>query len=214
MDNKKMKLWKKVLIIILVLFFIFVLLTIRKYIVFTNIINQSKAYTNKTNYIAEVYSLQRDGVSIMKSYNKDGNYLTELQTFGLNIENERKLTIYNKEDERIAIMQSGENKVALLENGVGGLVRVVTFPYIDNIMQKLQLSIMSKITTDNCNNYECYLIEITNRWRVWIEKETGLMRREINGGSVVERSYQFDIVTDENIVKPDISDCEIQQNNK
>lgn len=46
---------------------------------------------------------------------------------------------------------------------------------------------------------------------MWVEKDTGLIIREINGGIVAERFYEFDIVKDEDIIKPDISDCKIQE---
>ena len=68
---------------------------------------------------------------------------------------------------------------------------------------------MSRITTDNCNNTECYLIELDNL-KMWVDKDSGLVLREINGSFVTERFYEFDIVKDEDIIKPDTSDCEIQ----
>ena len=48
-------------------------------------------------------------------------------------------------------------------------------------------------------------------WKVWIDKENGTVIREINGGFAVERTYEFDVVKDTDIAKPDITDCKIQQ---
>lgn len=206
-----MKLWKKILIIVLILFAILAIFIVRKFIIITNLVNESKEYANKTNYFAEVQSLQNGNVNIIKSYNKDGNYLTTFRTYGKDIKDERGLIRYKKDSEEIGIIQSGQEKIAILDGSVIGEVNVVNiFSTLDNTMQQLQFAVMSRITTDNYSNIECYLIELDN-WKMWVEKDTGLIIREINGGLVAERFYEFDIVKDEDITKPDISDCKIQE---
>ena len=206
-----MKLWKKILIIVLILFAILAIFIVRKFIIITNLVNESKEYANKTNYFAVVQSLQNGNVNIIKSYNKDGNYLTTFRTYGKDIKDERGLIRYKKDSEEIGIIQSGQEKIAILDGSVLGEVNVVNiFSTFDNTMQQLQFAVMSRITTDNYGNIECYLIELDN-WKMWVEKDTGLIIREINGGLVSERFYEFDIVKDEDITKPDISDCKIQK---
>lgn len=214
MEKKKMKLWKKILIILLILCVIVAIFIVRKFVIITNLVNESKEYVDKTNYLAVVQSLQNGNVNILKSYNKDGNYLTTMQVYRKDAQDERSLTIYKKDSEQIGIVQSGEEKIAFLDqNIVGGDVQVVnTLSMISDNVQKIQFAIMSRITTDKYNNMECYLIEIDN-WKMWIDKETGLILREINGGIVVERFYEFDIVEDKDISKPDISECKIPENN-
>lgn len=213
MGNKKMKLWKKILIIMLILCVILVIFIARKFVIITNLVNRAKEYADKTNYLAVVQFLQNSNVNILKSYNKDGNYLTTMRVYGKDIQDERGLTVYNKDSEKIAIIQSGKEKVAILDGTVLGEVDVVNIlSTVDNTMQQLQFAIMSRITTDNYNNIECYLIEFDN-WKMWANKDTGLIIREISGGFVTERFYEFDIVKDEDIAKPDISDCKIQENN-
>ena len=173
--------------------------------------NESKEYANKTNYYAVVQSLQNGNVSIIKSYKKDGNYLTTWKTYGKDIQDERGLIRYKKDSEEIGIIQSGQEKIAILNGSVLGEVNVVNiFSTLNNTMQQLQVAIMSRITTDNYDNMECYLIELDN-WKMWVDKDTGLIVRDINGGIVAERFYEFDIVKDEDIIKPDISDCKIQE---
>ena len=206
-----MKLWKKILKIALILFVIFAIFIVRKFIIITNLVNESKEYANKTNYFAVVQSLQNGNVNIIKSYNKDGNYLTTFRTYGKDIKDERGLIRYKKDSEEIGIIQSGQDKIAILDGSVLGEVNVVNiFSTLDNTMQQLQFALISRITTDNYGNMECYLIELEN-CKMWVEKDTGLIIREINGGLVAERFYEFDIVKDEDITKPDISDCKIQE---
>lgn len=210
MEKKKMKLWKKILIALLILIILFALLVLRKFIIISQLVEASKEFVGKTNYVAVVQSLQGGNVNILKSYNKDGNYLTTMKAYGKDIQNERGLTVYNKDNDKIAVIYSEQNKVALLNESIVGQVNVVNvFSTIDNTIKQLQIAIMSRITTDNCNNIECYLIEF-DKWKMWVDKDSGLIVREINGGFVTERFYEFDIVKDEDIIKPDISDCEIQ----
>ncbi len=206
-----MKLWKKFLIILLILCAILSIFVIRKFIIIKKLVNESKEYINKTNYFAVVQSLQNGTLNMLKSYNKDGNSLTTLDIYGKNIPNERSLTKYKKDNEQIGIIQSGQEKIAILDSSIIGEVNVVNiFSTFDNTMQQLQFAIMSRITTDHYGDIECYLIEL-NSWKMWIEKDTGLIIREINGNMVTERFYEFDIVKNEDIIKPDISDCKIQE---
>ena len=160
-----MRLWKKILIIVLILFAILAIFIVRKFIIITNLVNESKEYANKTNYFAVVQSLQNGNVNIIKSYNKDGNYLTTFRTYGKDIKDERGLIRYKKDSEEIGIIQSGQEKIAILDGSVLGEVNVVNiFSTLDNTMQQLQFAVMSRITTDNYGNIECYLIELDN-WK-------------------------------------------------
>lgn len=213
MENNKMKLCKKILLILLVVFILFAIYLIRNYIIISDIENVSKQYSNKTNYISNIYSIQSNSVNIVKSYNKDGRYLSLIKTKVNDINDTRKLTVYKNDNESIAVIQTGDKKIAMLEKNIVGGVQVVTFESIAdmNILQKLLFSAMVTISTEECNNRECYYLELPQDFKIWIDKENGTIVREINGGMVTERYYEFDIVKEEDIVKPDISDCEIQK---
>ena len=213
MENKKMKLWKKILLVLLAIFILFLIYVIRNFIIISNIIDTSKEYSNKTNYIANVYSIQSDSINIMQSYNKDGKSLTFVRTDVTNSDSIRKLTLYKDSNETIGVIESDDKKVAMLNNnGISG-IQVVTFESVAdmNMLQKLLFSVITRISTEDCNNKECYYIEISNGWKLWLDKDNSTVLREINNGFVTERTYKFDIVKDEDIVKPDISDCEIQK---
>ena len=210
MEKKKMKLWKKILLALLALIVVFAIITLRKYIIITNLINASKDYVGKTNFIAEIYLMSNNSVVLNKIYQKDENIFMTAQTFSHNILNERKTTAYTKDNEIIVIIQSGEDKVALL-NGNIAPVYVSTISEFDDIKFKIPLAFTSKITTEECNNKDCYLIELSKDYKIWVEKATGIIIREININNIRNRSYTFDIVTDEDIIKPDISDCIIQE---
>jgi len=211
MENKKMKLWKKILIIFIALVIILIIFVLRKYIIITNLINVSKEYESKTNYIVDVYSLQENGVTMIKSYRKADDYLSTYKYFNNNTE-DREFIVYNKDNEKIGIIQSGETKIALLNGSVvGGETSVNTFNIFAEPITKLQLSIIAKIKSEKVNNKECYLLELSDDYRIWVEKETGIIIKEMQSNNTTNRKYTFDIVTDENIQKPDISDCKIQE---
>ena len=206
-----MKLWKKILIIVLILCVILAIVICRKFIIISNLVNESKEYNDKTNYIAIVQSLQNGNVSIAKSYNKDGNVLTTLKTYGKDIQEERGLIKYEKDNEKVVVVYNGQEKVAIINQPVLATINIVNvYSTFNDFLPRLQFAIMSRITTDNYDNIECYLIELNN-WKMWVEKDTGLVLREVNGGMVSERFYEFDSVKDEDIIKPDISDCKIQE---
>lgn len=213
MENKKMKLWKKILLVLLAIFILFSIYVIRNYIIISDIEKISKEYFTKTNYIANVYSIQSNSVNILKSYNKDGKYLSLIVNKANEIAEPRKLTVYKSDDEGLAVIQADGKKIAILNNNIVGGVQVVTFESVAdmNILQKLLFSSIARISTEECNNKECYYMEISKGWKIWLDKENGTIVREINGGFVTERNYEFDIVKDEDIIKPDISDCEIQK---
>lgn len=82
MEKKKMKLWKKILICVLVLLAIFLILITRKFIIITKLANISKEYTNKTNYLEVVSTIQENNTYIRTFYNKDGNILSEMKVIG------------------------------------------------------------------------------------------------------------------------------------
>lgn len=210
MEKKKMKLWKKILLVVLALIVVFAIFTLRKYIIITKLINASKGYVSKTNFMVDSYSLSNDTASLTRTYYKDGNLYSEAQTFSHNILDERKITTYNKDNEKIVIIQAGEDKV-LLSNGNIAPVYVNTINEYDDIKFKIPLAITSKIKTEECNNKECYLIEISKDYKIWVEKETGIIIRVMDFTYITNRYYTFDIVKDENIVKPDTTDCNIQQ---
>ncbi|MBQ3145839.1 MAG: hypothetical protein IJB90_04680 [Clostridia bacterium] len=209
MEKKRMKLWKKLLLVVLALLVVFAIFTLRKYIIITKLVNVSKDYVGKTNFVVDTYGLTNDSVTLTKTYYKDGNLLSTSQTFNHNILDERKIIAYNKDDEKIVIIQAGEDKV-LLANGNISPVYVNTISEYDDIKFKIPLALTSKLKTEECNNKECYSIELSKDYKIWVEKETGIIIRVMDFTYITNRYYSFDIVKDEDIVKPDISDCKIQ----
>ena len=115
------------------------------------------------------------------------------------------LTKYINGDDKISIAQRGEKKeiVDNFELGKSSVNCAYNCGLEDNMIRHLQKAITSKITTTECNNKECYMIE-ADGITLWVDKDTGLVYREMNGLGVAEFSYEFDVVSDDDIVKPTV----------
>lgn len=210
MENKKMKSWRKILLLVLALLIVFAILTLKKYIIITKLINESKDYVGKTNFVLNTYSLTSNSVTVTKICNKDKDFLSTHKTYSNDMSEMRSMTVYNKDNEKIGIIESGEDKIAL-SNIVIGPTGVNTISEYDDIKFKIPLAFTAKITTEKCDDKDCYLIELTKDYKIWVEKETGIVIREMDVAYITNRNYIFDIVKDEDIIKPDISDCKIQE---
>ena len=211
--NKKTIIIRIIMIILIILLVVFGILTLRKFLIFSNIEKISKDKINSTNYYIERVSKVGDSITLMKSYNKDENYISESNIISTdNDEKERKIIIYKNNDEKISIIQSGEDKIVFTDSEtLMGKINLDTIGLNEmSTSDKLLLSVTSKITSEDYNNKECYLVQPADTWKLWIDKETGLVIREENGMTVQDNLYKFDEVTDEDMVKPDISDCRIQ----
>lgn len=213
MEKKKMKLWKKLLLILLALLLVFIILTLRKYLIITKLINASKSYVAKTNFMVDTYALTNDSVTTTKTYHNGENFLTRYKTYRNNASEMRSLIIYNKDNEKICIIESDQDKVALLNGNIAiGPTGINTINEFDDIKLKIPLAFTSKIKSQECNGKDCYLIELSKDDKIWVEKETGIIIRNMSVGYITNRNYTFDVVKDEDIIKPDISDCKIQEN--
>ena len=112
-------------------------------------------------------------------------------------------TSYVNGNDKIAVVQREDTEKEIRnEFEVGNNLVKCAYNYwlYDNHLLK---AITSRITTTECNNKECYKIE-TNGITLWIDKDTGLINRQINGFGVVEIVYEFDVVKDDDIVKPKV----------
>lgn len=216
MEKKKMKLWKKILIILLLVFIMVLIHVVRNFIIISKLTTISEEYANKTNYVADVYSIQGNSINIAKAYKTDNKYLSSIEMKSNYTDEIRKITIYRTEDDAVGIIQAGETKIAIVNNNVLGGVELATFQMFGqesgyNIFQKLLFSAVTWITTEECRDKDCYYVEIQDGWKMWVDKDNGTILREINGSMLTERTYEFDTVKDEDITKPDISDCKIQE---
>lgn len=203
---KNNKLWKKILVVILILLMLLIIILVRKFIIINKLIDISKEYNNKTNYIKTSIYVQNDKIIITKSYNKDENFLEQEELYITKINKRYLTTLYKNKNDTLKVIQNDENKEVQTEiNGKKGTIWTIYGIYGNlNIKDFIIKLLKTKIITDYIDNKECYLIKLENDALVWVDKDTGLDLRFSNGVGITEIVYEFDTVTDEDIIKPEI----------
>lgn len=212
MEKKKMKLWQKILLIISIILVIFIILTLRKLIILFELDKTSKQFGEHENYYVETYTTQGNSINITKSYHKDTKYLTTIEISSINSTQKRIITLYSAEGEQISIYEFGNvKKVTVDKELVGENISVNSYiPSNYGFYNTLLTAITSSIRKIEHNGKKCYIIEYDSNYQIWVDIETGLVVREINNSFITDYNYKFDIVKDENIEKPDLTNCTIE----
>ena len=225
---------KSVLIAIGVILLLIFILYMNKFIKINSIMSNANKNLKSQNYYSEKQEMLGNGeVAIGKLYYKDGKYKCVNEIYS-DEENKIQSIIYWEvgTDERIEINE--ENKTKLVRKGEISKIfnteeNIKCYRFGEQERNSLianlgKASIMS-IDTDTYDvGKEYYILrnqfEQDQRWEVWIDKETGLVIREIQrdgekrfivGTDIVKEvrdctsmyKYKFDIVTDEDVKIPD-----------
>lgn len=177
------------------------------------------------------------GTSVTKSYFKDGKYKEINETYtddGIKIESIKYRSLDS--DELITIYE-GEKKAVIEKGEITKSFNCKEFfkgiPFMpNNIILKLGAVIHKSINVDTYEIGREYYVfkdmfETNHRWETWIDKESGLVLKTINregnkiffpGTEIVkevydniqEYKYEFNIVKDEDVDVPDLSNYEIE----
>lgn len=223
MEKKKMKLWKKILIIILIFVALFMIITVRKIVILKNLQSKMQKYANEDNYYAMIYQYQGDSIQIMKSYKKGDRSLSIAKV--LNENGMRTLKNYTEGKTSHLYIEVPENKIAILNgNGVPDAIQITNELYIENMWQLIVRAIKSSIKTEKCNGKDCYKVQIgcfDENVVCYFDKNTGLKVREFNGtindgdnkiNIVSDYNYEFGVVKEGDLKEPNISEYVIQEN--
>lgn len=223
--SNKMRVLKIILLVILA---IFLITTGRKMIIIASMSKKANKYINSNNY--HQASTAYDGNSLVKIdvYYKDGKratFLKSITEFGT-----RKISAYNNGEKTNTYFESGDKKIVQFDNTVGLEVHMFNYFETSNIIEFIASSIMTNIKSTECNGKECYLV--TNFMSssiltgidegTYIEKETGLVVRNSGGrftdpetgivtDNVHDITYEFDNVSDDIFIEPDISEYTISE---
>ena len=190
------------ILIILVIYIIFVL---RNLIILGNLSNKVKQFSDSQNYFAKVIQSHGDSVTLTRSYNKDSKYLTSLNMISLENGESFKLNIYKDETEKIGTVQNKEGSFTLNEGIPEGKVAVNSINnYSYDFWSNLGLTMTTIIKSDKCNNEDCYMMYLGNGLKIWVSKDTGLIVRKLEGSFITEFSFEFNNVTDNDLIKPTI----------
>lgn len=231
MEKKKIRLGKKILIVILVILAIFIVLQLRKVIIINSLQSKAKNYMEIDNYKAVVHQYQGDNMQTYTTYKSNGKSLSILKAYST----EDIRTLINYKDKEIAhtFIEAGGEKVVILKgNNIPAPIEISNGLNTENLWQFIIATIFSKIESEECNGKQCYKIEVsyspnilyddgTDVATIYLDKETGLKVREINGtikmdenkiNIITDYEYEFNNVDDTMLIEPDISQYKLQEN--
>ena len=228
-----------------ILLLIAIIYYVIKFIRISSIMNKaSKNLESENMYFEQQQILDDEKVAILKLYYKDGKYKQISQIYS-DDEIQTQFLKYGEVDSNEIIEIDDINKVVTIKHGD----IVEAFNKKDNIKRSrfgteernsivanMGKAFLMSIYTDNYgSNKEYYVLtsqfDRNKRWEIWIDKETGLVIKEINRDSeksfitgtdivkeindtVISYNYEFNVVTDEDVEVPDLSEYKIENVNE
>lgn len=206
--------FKIVVIFILAIILVLFLVVIRRFIIYSNLEKVSKEKTNRNNFYCEMSSIYDGNVEFKyQIYYKDKKML--MNEIAHN--NSYNVIYYIGDRETIQILEQNDIKKIEINKTFLPIGQIDVFNFYTYVMKnvnKYKLALTTKIETENYNEIECYVIEPEENWKLWINKENGVVIKEIKDGNIIEYNYKFNIVTDEDIVRPDVNESEYEVINK
>lgn len=202
-----MRLWEKILNIILLIVLAIFLVVAWRYYALINIAEENSINLTKTNYY---YCSESDDI-IIECWRKDDIVKINMRqinrgrdiTFWKDINTGEEYIFYN------AINEYSKNNGGIL----GSRPSSITTSYDNFSKFMIALNPTVYIGIENYDDKECYHIKIGEQ-EEYVEKETGLLLNTKYGDNERKLTYSFDTVTDEDIQKPDINEYTLQENNQ
>jgi hypothetical protein len=216
---KKKKILKIIGIILLVVIAVFLIHSIRNYVIITNLQNKVSKYVDSTNYHTKYVTTSDNGTNITINYYKKDNKQHISIERELNGEKSTVLA-YDNGDGLDMFIESNDSKIAKL--GSGTLLEMYNLNYIEteSNWQTFLWGSQASIKSTQYNGKECYIVKgfessmaiAYDSEQAYINKETGLVEKLVSDDSTSERvyEYEFDNVDDSIFVEPDISQYTLQ----
>lgn len=168
----------------------------RNYIIINKIANKQNVSNNYLLNI-EIYPENGENVDklIIEQYYKDGKVMqmmkNSVRTVNYWYDEETKETITMYPAELIA-SSSKSNSIVIFD------------PFL--IKDKMNMALSTSISFDEVNGEQCYVLKRGKHLKDYVSVERGIVVKEINENSVIEyKSYTKNVVTDENVSKPDLT---------
>lgn len=213
MEKKKMKLWQKIIFIVLAIAIIVpAVLVIVNTSVINKIIANQKENVNMQNYSYTVQSNSTAGM-VTKVYYKDGIKMYVVQN------NENNIIIWRNSNTKEMISLTPNTLKAGVEKYEGDDPN--TIPYLLDEYASKELKLFSIITSEKVNGEECYKVSSLGQ-KLWFSKSTGMIVKEMNGtvvkdgkemGYVSEfKDWKFNQLTDTDVTRPNLIGYEVTNN--
>ena len=198
MEKKKMKLWKKILIVVLIIVAIIIINLVRKTIILADLDQKVSDYeNNSTNiHIKTIYNFIDYYSEIERFIKNDVEKLIVQRTEPNG--NQTKITQITYPNERKLYTETADTKVMytyeeeapkrgyhIEESVPSSYASIMNFAYSTNLAERIMNAFVTKISSVRVNGKECYelsslhnsnfiYLENTKEMSVYVEKETGL----------------------------------------
>ena len=206
-------------IIIAVLVIIALIHTIRNYMIITDLQNKISQYADSVNYYTKSIATVKDGTITMEYYRKDNNQVVFLER---NLNGTiNKVAMYNNGEKTDTFTQTPDTKIAQLNSGTIMSIGIYNHLETENNWQTFLGSMFASVKSTNYNGKDCYIIKgfmsstslTFEGAETYIEKDTGLFIKDIEGETITEKEYEFDNVDDSIFIEPDISQYTLKSDN-
>ena len=222
MNNKKIL--KIVGIIIAILLIIFIIHTVRNFIIIKKLQNKIMPYKNMDNYSIKITTTNSNGYILIVNHYKKGIKQANIMERTINGEVAKISMYYNgSRTDTFTIPANSDKKYVSIDNNAILNIQIFNGTETDNLWQTILGSMTVKIRSTKYNDKDCYVINNflsayllsfnASKDYYVIDKETGLLLENYNEESKVQREYEFNNVDDSVFVEPDIGEYEIQNNN-
>ena len=177
----KKKILKIIGIILLIVIAIFLIHTIRNYVIISDLQNKISKYANSTNYRTKSVTTENDGsVVTMEYYKKDNKEVVFLERMANN--EVTKISMYSNGERTDVFTETKDSKVAQLNSGTIMSLGIYNHLENDSKWQTILGCISAKIKSVDYNGKECYIVKefmssnslISEGVETYIDKETGL----------------------------------------
>ena len=216
---EKKKVIKIVLLVVFIILAIFLGIIIRRMIIISDISNKVSKYKDNNNHYEKIVTdYNGESKTTSEYYCKGENAVMIVETTTRQSNETKKLTQYFKEETSNSYFDVGTTKVAVLNsNGVPSKMEIWAIDYNNSFLNLFYLALITPIKTIEYNGKDCYFLNSPELRYSYIEKDTGLVIKAIDGksesepSSISEYEYNFNGVDDSIFIEPDISEYRIQQ---
>ncbi|MCI9275017.1 MAG: hypothetical protein HFJ24_03135, partial [Clostridia bacterium] len=142
-------------------------------------------------------------------YIKDEKYIGKMVRHDLSENTFFKITTYHTDEESLQLTEFGDRKV-ILSNKLDAMISPISFTS-KNFFINFCIALSTSIDKVNLAGRECYIIKDGNTQK-FIDIDTGLAIKmiDIENNMTVDYHYEYGVVKDSDIVRPDTSGYELE----
>lgn len=198
--NRKFKILRNILIIIILLIAIVVG---RKMFIITSLSNKAQETQNKDNYLAKIEIYSEGKMTVMEAYCKGDKTLVNKNSYSEE-QGKIKQILYKSREEKFSLTDNGETKEY---QEIGDISVKPTFFTSNKFFENLFMAFTTSVDKVEIKGKECYIVRNDNTEK-FIDVNTGLAIKMIDNESnlTADYKYEFGIVTDEDVLRPDTTE--------